>query len=308
MGATSIEWTGTPTPSGVVPGFTFNPWRGCAKVSPACTFCYAENWAKRNPAIFGEWGVNGERVVASASMWRQPLAWNREAEESGVRRKVFCASLADVFEDREDLVPLRERLWALIHNTPHLDWLLLTKRPAVAAAWSKSHGWPVNAWAGATVEDRTRAEERIPVLLEIPAPVRFLSMEPLLESIDLSPWMQAPQPGKVWKDCACGAIDPTDRPCFVCGAGAGLDWIIVGGESGPRARPFKLYRARAIVEQARAASVPVFVKQLGDNPWNGMSDVGFFLHLKTRKGGDPAEWPADLRIRQWPTPRPGRVG
>jgi len=114
-----IEWT----------HHTFNPWRGCTKVSPGCTNCYAETLSHRNPKVLGVWGDKGTRVVASDSMWREPIKWDREAREAGERRRVFCASLADVFEDREELDEPRFRLLRLIASTTNLDWLLLTKRP-----------------------------------------------------------------------------------------------------------------------------------------------------------------------------------
>lgn len=114
-----IEWT----------NHTFNPWRGCQKVSPGCQHCYAETLSKRNPAVLGEWGPNGKRVIASEAHWRLPLKWNKAAKLAGERHRVFCASLADVFEDRPELVAPRVRLFHLISETPNLDWLLLTKRP-----------------------------------------------------------------------------------------------------------------------------------------------------------------------------------
>lgn len=174
---TTIEWTDR----------TFNPWQGCRRVSPGCEHCYAE---ARDVRFDGgkHWGPRGERRVTSAANWRQPIQWNREAKAIGVRDRVFCASLADVFEDRRDLDEPRALLWGVILATPHLDWLLLTKRPQnvrgmVPSAWRDA--WPRNVWIGTTVEDQKRADERIPVLLTIPAPVRFLSMEPLLERVDL---------------------------------------------------------------------------------------------------------------------------
>ena len=153
-----IEWT----------DHTFNPWSGCVKVSPACQHCYAAALppAYRRNAV---WGAHTDRMPASDSYWAQPLAWDRKARKEGVRRRVFCASTADVFEDRADLDPLRERLWDLIQKTPNLDWLLLTKRPEVMFKWSQSHPWPVNAWAGTTVESQDWADRRIPWLLRVPA-------------------------------------------------------------------------------------------------------------------------------------------
>ncbi len=100
---------------------TFNPWRGCVKISPGCTNCYAEAQSHRNPAVLGEWGPGGKRAIAAESYWRQPVVWDRKAKEAGERRRVFCLSLGDVFEDRAELVPVRRRLGALIAKTPSLD-------------------------------------------------------------------------------------------------------------------------------------------------------------------------------------------
>src|SRR5262245_49606753 len=119
MENSKIQWT----------DHTFNVWRGCEKVSPGCAHCYAETMSRRNPAVLGEWGKHGTRVIASEAMWREPLKWDRQARAAGVRKRVFCASLADVFEDRPELVAPRERLFRLIEDTPNLDWQLLTKRP-----------------------------------------------------------------------------------------------------------------------------------------------------------------------------------
>lgn len=159
-----IEWT----------HHTFNPWRGCTKVSDGCKHCYAETMSKRNPSVLGVWGPRGRRVVAAESYWRQPLAWNCDAEQAGERRRVFCASLADVFEGPETMPAeswpvveaARARLWRLIEVTPWLDWLLLTKRPVNAAQnsyvpitwWER---WPDNVWIGTSVENQAAADERI---------------------------------------------------------------------------------------------------------------------------------------------------
>jgi protein gp37 len=202
MAETTIEWTATRQLGGtVLPGYTFNPWIGCAKVSPACTNCYAE---VETPARVSRakgvelWGPKAARQVTSASNWRKPLAWNRAAAEAGQRRKVFCASLADVFEDRPDLHAPRQRLGELIAQTPNLDWLLLTKRPEnldrlIVADRLWDHDNPLSiVWLGVSVEDQRYAEERIPLLLGVPASVRFLSCEPLLEALDLRAWLRTP--------------------------------------------------------------------------------------------------------------------
>lgn len=225
---TKIEWAHD----------TFNPWTGCAKVSPACQHCYAEGFA-RFPHI-GTWGASGARMRTSDANWKKPLAWDRQAKAAGTRRRVFCASLADVFEDRADLDPMRADLWRLIKQTPSLDWLLLTKRPARMASWAAEHGWPENAWAGTTVEDQRRADERIPALLQVPARVRFLSMEPLLGPVDLSGYTMGGVPA------------------------VPLHWVIAGGESGPNARPMHPKWVRSLRDQCIQADVPFHFKQWGE--------------------------------------------
>lgn len=231
---------------------TFNPWVGCAAISPACEHCYAEAWARRTGQA-ALW--QGERRRTAAATWRQPLKWERQAEafmaEHGRRQRVFCASLADVFDNQADPA-WRADLWELIAETPSLDWLLLTKRPqniagmyadgladAYNAPRMEPRQWPPrNVWLGTTVENQAEAERRIPHLLAAPAAGRFLSCEPLLEAVDVSPWL--------------------DR----------IGWIIVGGESGPGARPVHPDWVRGLRDQCQAAGVPFFFKQWGAwLPW-----------------------------------------
>lgn len=227
MGKNShIEWT----------HHTFNPWWGCAKVSPACEHCYAESWAKR----VGQkvWGARAPRRMFSDSHWSEPLKWNSEATTSRIRYRVFCASMADVFEDRRDLDGCRERLWKLIEQTPSLDWLLLTKRPEAVkrlTRWGKQ--WPDNVWLGTTIENQYWAKKRLPHLLSNPAKVRFLSCEPLLGSLDLVPIL-----GK---------------------RKSGVDWIIAGGESGPYSRPMDPEWVRALRDYCEGAGVAFHFKQWG---------------------------------------------
>jgi protein gp37 len=174
-----IEWT----------HHTFNPWWGCAKVSPACDNCYAELWAKRMGHRL--WGAKSQRRFFGDAHWREPLVWNEDARAEKKRARVFCASMADVFEKRSDLELERSRLWKLVAATPELDWLLLTKRPQNIGAmvpWSPED-WPRNVWLGTTVENQNFAAQRLPHLLKHKAAVRFLSCEPLLGPIDLSPWI-----------------------------------------------------------------------------------------------------------------------
>lgn len=427
----AIEWT----------THTFNPWRGCTKVSAGCAHCYAETLSGRNPGTLGVWGPNGTRVVASEAMWREPVKWNREAEctcgwndgghawdcpQADERPRVFCASLADVFEDwkgpistasghyarkqfdgswitdgtggvtRDDfpltIRDVRTRLFRLIDATPNLDWLLLTKRPenitkhledALILAqggdpsgkcFFADHGeeepknstanmlneWiagdpPKNVWLGVSVENQAAADARIPHLLSVPAAVRFLSCEPLLGPVDLS------RVGKSTRGNDINAFRGTvtryqskARNDTECSMGVScqvhppetgkIGWVIVGGESGPGARPCRVEWIRSIVEQCKAAGVACFVKQMGsfvvdrndrgfdaesevfaDGPnagqptdsqaWpNAWMDVehninGFReqyqgadcrVHLRDKKGGDMSEWPADLRVREFP--------
>lgn len=225
----SIEWT----------DHTFNPWWGCVKVSPGCQNCYAEAWAKR----VGEkiWGAKQDRRFFTEKHWGEPLKWNRDAESEGQRKRVFCASMADVFELRKDLDPWREKLWALVEQTPWLDWLLLTKRPqniSKKVPWTDN--WPENVWIGTTVEDQFRADERIPILLQLPAKRRFLSCEPLLGPVDLSQWtIQRPK-----------KLHP-------------IDWVIAGGESGPNSRAMLPSWARQLRDECQAAEIPFHFKQWG---------------------------------------------
>ena len=150
----SIEWT----------HHTFNPWWGCSRVSPACDNCYAEVWAHR----LGQdlWEPSAARRFFGDNHWREPLRWNAEAENEQRRARVFCASMADVFEWRADLNEQRVRLWWLIEQTPNLDWLLLTKRPqhiCRMVPWNEN--WPENVWVGTTVENQRLADVRLPLLL-----------------------------------------------------------------------------------------------------------------------------------------------
>lgn len=221
---TKIEWA----------THTFNPWWGCVKVSEACKHCYAEAWAKRvgQPV----WGPKSDRRFFSEQHWKSPLTWNRKAEGANVRPRVFCASMADVFEDRDELSPWRNKLWELIEETPHLDWLLLTKRPQNVkrlSGWSKN--WPANVWLGTTVELQKRADELLPYLASVPAKVRFISAEPLLGPLDLEPYLAN-----------------------------SIDWLITGGESGPKARPASPAWFRSLLTQCMTNDVAFHFKQWGD--------------------------------------------
>lgn len=235
MGAdTKIEWC----------DHTFNPWVGCTKVSPACDHCYAEAWAKRSghPELW-----TGQRRRTTDANWREPGKWAARARAEGVRQRVFCASLADVFDNQ---VPdeWRHDLFRLIWDTRDaLDWLLLTKRPqniadmieAATAGTAPLWAWPwPNVWLGTTVENQPEADRRIPHLLAVQARVHFLSCEPLLGPIDMTSWLDQ---------------EPS------------IGWVIAGGESGgPSARPAHPDWFRSLIRQCRAADIPFFFKQWGD--------------------------------------------
>lgn len=246
-----IEWT----------DHTFNPWIGCTKVSPACDHCYAEGWARRSGLV--SWGPH-QRRRTSASYWQQPLRWNARAAEDGVRARVFCASLADVFDnDRAITSGWRGDLWSLIERTPHLDWLLLTKRPQNigkmlpesygCSAWGK--GWP-NVWLGTTAENQEEANRRIQHLLSIPAVIHFVSAEPLLGPIDFQK-IKTHDEQRDGINASRFALNKVPEIGFT-----GLDWIIVGGESGPGARPMQTEWAEAIKRQCNDAGTAFFMKQM----------------------------------------------
>jgi protein gp37 len=264
---TRIEWA----------DHTFNPWIGCTKVSPACDHCYAEAQAGRYWKGEGLWAGNRKRT--SENNWRQPLKWNRQATEfrakSGRPPMVFCASLGDVFDNQ---VPdeWRRDLWELIHQTPGLVWLLLTKRPQNIrkmlpnipgrATFARNcppwdAGWP-NVWLGTTVENQAEADRRIPHLLAAPAAKRFLSCEPLLGPVDLTS-LSVVSPGGVeqWN-----ALDRTEaREAASEGAVSGvIDWVIAGGESGREARLTQSDWFRSLRDQCAAAGVPFLFKQWGE--------------------------------------------
>jgi protein gp37 len=263
MENTGISWT----------THTFNPWIGCTKVSTGCDNCYAEGFNKRMGQ--GNWGPGAERRVTSDINWRNPIKWNRQAEAAGTRTKVFCASMADIF-DGEAPAETRERLWDLIRATPSLDWQLLTKRPTNIARFLPKDwgdGYP-NVWLGVSAENREFALRRIPVLQSIPATIRFVSAEPLLGDL--------------------GELDLE-----------AIDWLIIGGESGRGARPFDVAWADRLIEQSKLQEVKVFVKQLGRKPVFDGNELVILNNSGRRDGhsGEPELWPEELKplaIRQFP--------
>lgn len=282
-----IEWT----------DHTFNPWEGCQKVGPGCDHCYAET---RNARYSGgtaiNWGPGALRRRTSEANWRKPLAWSRNHAqffaEHGRRQRVFCASLADVF-DNQVSTAWRVDLLDIIRATPNLDWLLLTKRVgnvrgmiAESLSVAQNYGtrgtlanwigcWldgepPANVWLGATVVNQEEANRDIPKLLAVPARVRFLSMEPLLGPVDLTQIMRSSQDSD-WAYCdnALSGFRATK-----CGGsdGPALDWVIVGGESGPGARPMYPDWVRSLRDQCENADVPFLFKQWGEHAPNWLND------------------------------------
>jgi len=244
----AIEWT----------DHTFNPWIGCTKVGPGCEHCYAEILATTRLAV--EWGPGAPRRHTAASTWQQPRRWDRKAAAAGIRQRVFCASLADVF-DTEVPIAWRIELFQLIQETPNLDWLLVTKRIGNAQRMADlAGGWPENVWLGATIVNQDEADRDVPKLLAIEGPrFRFLSMEPLLGPVDLT---MLHYDGITNVNALTG-----DHGLSIpmMGRGRGLDWIIVGGESGKEARTMHPDWVTALRDQCETASVAFLFKQWGEH-------------------------------------------
>jgi protein gp37 len=250
---------------------TMNFWLNCTKVSAACDFCYAEELMdKRYHRV--TWG--GDRVRTSAQNWRQPYRWNAAAKRDGVRRKVFTLSLGDFMDNQVDPA-WREDAWGVIDECDSLDWLILTKRPQnipkmLPVKGGRAWPWP-HVWLGTTAENQEEYDRRWGTLSKIPAARRFISYEPALGPLNI---FANPLP----------------------------NWIIIGGESGSRARPFMLSWARDVIEQCRDLGIAPFMKQLGEHAYDDLSYVGHSPVYPTRskKGDDPAEWPNSLRVREFP--------
>lgn len=262
---------------------TFNPWWGCVEAGAECDSCYASAFSSRLGLKL--WGKDATRRFFGDKHWSEPEKWNREAEAAKERRRVFCASMGDVLEDRRDLDEPRARLWSLIERTPWLDWLLLTKRPMgfgldglVPRSWHAG-SWPRNAWAGTTC-GTAAGLVRVRALIRAasPAPVRFVSAEPLLEAVDFGPvlgrWLAVDEiPGHALND---GCTE---------GRRVGVDWLIVGGESGAKPREMSIEWAAQARNACKVAGVPLFVKQ----------DSGRLPGLQGRI-------PDELFVQQFPEP------
>lgn len=332
MSDTNIEWADV----------TWNPLAGCSEESLGCRNCYARRMAHRLTAMGAAGYERGDNAVVRDGRWTgvvhtlpdrldEPLRWHKP-------RRVFVCSMSDLFHPS---VPFAfvDQVFAVMALCQQHTFLVLTKRPARMAEYLRSaidhdnlqeemdaltlrvegepfayrqiHDpgqWPLpNVWLGTSVEDQQRADERIPRLLNCPAARRFLSMEPLLGPVDLT--------DIGWVGRLSQHRGPRASVCELnCLSEYGISWVIIGGESGPGARPCNLDWIRRVVKQCKAAGVPVFVKQLGANCYdeaNGIAghatkwpyDIlpsGPALRIRDRKGGDMSEWPADLRVREWP--------
>lgn len=313
---TKIEWA----------HHTFNAWIGCTKVGPGCDNCYAADLATARLGV--AWGPGQPRRRTAASTWRQPRRWNKRAAKEGVRYRVFCSSLADVFDNEVDPA-WRADLFQLIRETPHLDWLLVTKRVGNVRTMAEAAGClPDNVWLGITVVNQAEADRDIPKLLEIKAAVRFLSMEPLLGPVDLTS-IKAPRypdepEDSLGIDWRFDALTTGDYYWFDCGDGYSdcgdgpyrehrIDWVVLGGESGPGARPMHPGWARAIRDQcARAilqgddAPVPFFFKQWGE--WREWDDGnGDPEPEEVENDSDVADWIYSSAIRPAFIAADGRV-
>lgn len=328
---TGISWTDA----------TWNPIRGCSKVSAGCKNCYAEKVAARfsgpgqpyeGTVRDGRW--NGQiRFVPEKLI--EPLRWKRP-------RRIFVNSMSDLFHDG---VPFEfiAAVFGVMAACPQHTFQVLTKRPERAVeffAWAQGNNhshpeticlhysraytaapangvyrWPLpNVHLGVSVEDQPTADARIPPLLQCPAAVHFVSYEPALAAVDFAPYLR-PNWDVFVGPCGCSERrDPWTR-CDNCIHT--LRWVIVGGESGPNARPFDVAWARSTIEQCRAAGVACFVKQVGAHPWDGPGSLwgadptmrSGVIHLADRAGADPSEWPEDLREQEFPNCNIGaRVG
>lgn len=273
----AIQWTDS----------TCNLWWGCVEVSPGCDHCYAKTLAER----WGRkvWGVHEPRYFTKN--WKGTLASARnKAIRTGVRQRVFVQSMSDICEvisnrhpDFEQMERTRKEFFEIAEAFDELDFQLLTKRvgnyaKVVPGRWLAG-GWPAHIWAGISVVNQAEADRDIPKLLGIPAPVHFLSVEPQLGPIDFdTQWLLG------WGSGDMQGV-PYDQPT--------IDWVIVGGESGPKARPFDTDWARSIIRQCSESNVACFIKQMGQFYAKAME-------FKDRHGGDWDEWLADLRVRQFP--------
>jgi len=280
---TAIEWA----------RHTFNPWTGCTKVSPACDNCYAEGWAKRSGHV--EWGAKADRRRTSDATWLKMIKWNEEAHKNGEMHTVFACSLADIFDNHKSIEQSwRDDFWDYVRRCKNLIMLLLTKRPQnikkyLPDFWDEIKG---RVWLGTTVENQWECDRRIPVLAEYKnnCAGTFISMEPLLEFVDLlyptGVWPDGPQSCCSGHECGCMG-QPTEPPLLYY-----VDWVICGGESGPGSRPSNVHWFDDIQHQCQRNRVPFFFKQHGDwFPYGSIDASGCQNSVtKGKKVGYWKEW------------------
>jgi protein gp37 len=268
---------------------TVNFWWGCAKYSTGCKHCYAESIARRLRASEVTWGPHGARWLRVGEACLELLKLNQRAEKKKTRLRVFINSMSDTFEHRRDLDGARKIIFLIAPCVPWLDLLLLTKRiesveELVPGAWAD------NVWLGFSAEDQATFDARWPIAEYVGRRFNitriFCSGEPMLGPLDIS--------------AAEWIASSNDEP-----ASHRLDWMILGGESGQRARPLDVDHLRATLQQARRFGIAPFVKQLGRRPvfFNSSNKPATVdrLELKDSHGGDMAEWPEDLRVREVPS-------
>lgn len=318
---TTIEWTEA----------SWNPVRGCSIVSPGCTNCYAMRQAHRHAGAGGAY-AHLTKMTKGGPVWTGRVRMVPDAYDAPLRwkkpRRIFVNSMSDLFHEGIDFEHIAA-LFGVMASAPQHTFQILTKRPQRAREFFEWIGndadgpangcilhareilgirryglrrepdeeppWPLsNVWIGVSVEDQKRADERIPLLLQTPAAVRWISAEPLLGPVDLC------ETFGMWWNSTMRCYEGTGS-AFNRGVGmGGLDWVVVGGESGPGARPFDIAWARSLRDQCKVAGVPFFLKQLGSVQKDGDQYRSPADYLRNRKGGDMAEFPEDLRVREYP--------
>lgn len=270
---TKIEWTDR----------TWNPVRGCTKISPGCTHCYAHTFAERWRGVKGHPYEQGFDLRLVPEKLSEPTTWKKPC-------RVFVNSMSDLFHEGVSDDYIRTVCDAML-SVKHHTYQVLTKRAERMSDFLGYH--PIYAmaehiWWGVSVEDRKHGLPRVDALVASAAHNKFLSVEPLLE------------PVKIFKHCDWCGCDIANHDCETVDDGFKIDWVIVGGESGPHARPCNIDWIRDVMRQCREAQIPVFVKQLGSRPVFDILDTQQPYGAADSKGGNPDQWPEDLRVREWP--------
>jgi protein gp37 len=322
MTRTSIEWaTDSWNPIAAYDKETGKRGWFCTKVSPGCTNCYAEQWNRfrGNGHLYRVGNLDKVRFALAPTL-NDPLHWRKP-------RRVFVNSMTDLFLGAHTNEMIAAS-FAVMARAPQHQFLVLTKRAQRMLNWfmiqslvstdselfeAAGGRWPLpNVWLGVSVENQEQADLRIPTLLQVPAAIRFLSCEPLLDQVDLQRVKHPTDEDRTIDVLRRGTWDFNNQFTNHSDMPDGIDWVIAGGESGPDARSCDVQWIQTLVDQCHHASVPVFVKQLGAHPttpdlthWRTGRELlpaadGYALKLRSRKGGDPKEWPTELRVRQYP--------